>query len=240
MITVKTFPVNPLEENTYVVSDATCQAMIIDCGAMHRGEQEAVSAYLDHNGLHPVAHVLTHAHFDHVLGAPFLYETYGLAPRVHPADADLYTHMDQQMLMLMGRPLGLQLPPLGEPLGNYEEDENDNHNDNSNKCASRFTRDDAPSLGTLCLGSLRFRIIHTPGHTAGGVCLYCAEEKVLFSGDSLFRQSIGRTDLPGGNYQMLINALTRLFAWLPNDVTIYPGHGPATTSSFERQYNPFL
>ena len=213
MITVKTFPVNPLEENTYVVSDEEGHALIIDCGALYTTEYETISQYIRDNGLTPEAQLLTHAHFDHTFGVPFIHRTYGLAPRMHDGDRPLYEHTEQQMSLMMGRPLGEPMPALGEPLVADAE---------------------------LPLGSHHFQIIHTPGHTAGGICLYCKSEGILFSGDSLFRQSIGRTDLPGGDYRTLIASLTSLFAWLPDDVTIYPGHGPATTAGFERKYNPFL
>ena len=213
MITIRTFPVNPLEENTYVVSDETHHAFIIDCGTFYPSEQEAISEYIRANDLVLEAHLLTHTHFDHAFGVPFIHRTYGLLPRFHSADGPLYQGMEEQMRMVMGRSIGEPMPPAGTPI-------------------------DASSA--LSLGSHRFSVIETPGHTPGGICLYCAEEGVLFSGDSLFRQSIGRTDLQGGDYRTLIESLTTLFDSLPDDVTIYPGHGPSTTAGFERKHNPFL
>ena len=213
MITVKAFPVNPLEENTYVVSDEAQHAFIIDCGAFYPSEQEAISEYIRSNNLNLEAHILTHAHFDHAFGVPYIHRTYGLLPRFHSADSPMYLGMEEQMRMLMGRPFGEPMPPAGTPIDGSTE---------------------------LNLGSHHFCVIETPGHTPGGICLYSADEGILFSGDSLFRQSIGRTDLPGGNYRTLIESLTMLFDSLPDDVTIYPGHGPATTAGFERKYNPFL
>lgn len=213
MLTIKKFPVNPIEENTYVVSDESGHAFIIDCGALYAHEREAIGSYISSAGLTLEAHLLTHAHFDHAFGSAYVHSAFGLGPRFHAADASLYTGMDQQLQLMFGMSLHEPLPPAGEPLSA-----------------------DTP----LQLGQHRFRVIETPGHTPGGICLYAEHDGILFSGDSLFRQSIGRTDLPGGNYRTLIESLTALFAWLPDQVTIYPGHGPATTAAFERQHNPYL
>ena len=213
MLNIKAFPVNPLEENTYVVSEPGGDAFIIDCGALYTSEQEAIAQYITEQHLTPIGHLLTHAHFDHTFGAMFIHQTYGLQPRFHAADAQLYAETLQQQRHFLGRPVTASMPPSGTWL------------------------DEGTPLN---LGAYRFQVLPTPGHTQGGICLYCAEEGVLFSGDSLFRQSIGRTDLPGGDYSALIEALTRLMELLPDNVTIYCGHGPTTTAAFERQYNPFL
>jgi len=213
MLTVKTFPVNPLGENTYVVSDAEGEALIIDCGAFTPAEKKATADYIAEHDLRPIAHVLTHTHFDHCLGAAFIYEQYGLLPRFHEADSRLYRMLPQQMDVLMGGQLTCPIVPPGEPL-----------NDSS----------------TLTLGTDTFKVIPCPGHTPGGICLYCEEAHLLFSGDSLFQLSIGRTDLPGGNHWQLIRSLHRLIRSLPDDTTIYPGHGVRTSAAIERQYNPYL
>lgn len=209
----KLFQVNPLGENCYVVSDETREAVIIDCGAKSKAEFMAISQYIEDENLHPIAHLLTHAHFDHIYGVPYVYEAYGLKPRCHAADASLYNKMHLQVVALMGEDLDREMPPLGDPI------------DVSAKI--RF-------------GNHGFSVFETPGHTPGGICFYEKDEKVLFSGDSLFRMSIGRTDFPGGSFNALIGSLTSMFATLPPDVVIYPGHGPKTTVSFELSNNPYL
>lgn len=213
MITIKLFTVNPLGENCYVVSDETLEAVIIDCGAMYDEERAAIADYIELNNLKPVAHLLTHAHFDHIFGAGFIYERYGLAARCHINELPLFERAEEQMRVILGHALPFEKGPAGETLS-----------------------EDAP----FTFGSHSFTILPCPGHTAGGVCFYCADEHVLFSGDNLFQMSVGRTDFPGGDHWTLIRSLRHLLRDLPDGVTIYPGHGPTTESAFERAHNPYL
>lgn len=214
MIITKNFSVNPLGENCYVVSDDSHEAVIIDCGAFYDEEKAAISDYIDLNELRPVAHLLTHAHFDHLFGAAFIHERYGLAARCHVNELPLFNDTESQMRTILG---GHAMPcptgPAGEAL-----------------------TDDA----VIRFGTHELKAIPCPGHSPGGLCFYCEEEHVLFSGDNLFRMSIGRTDLPGGHHWTLIRSLQHLIKQLPPDVTVYPGHGPATDIATERTYNPYL
>ena len=214
MLTIKTFTFNPLGTNCYVVSDETHEAVIIDCGALYDEERATISDYLDINELHPVAHLLTHAHFDHLWGAAFLHERYGLAARCPEGDLPLFNNVEGQMRgILGGYAMNCATGPAGEAI----------------------TPDTIVRFGMHALS-----VVATPGHTPGGVCYYCKEERVLFSGDSLFRMSIGRTDFPGGNHWDLIKALHQLLKELPDDVIVYPGHGPQTDVLTERTNNPYL
>ena len=214
IMTIRTFEVNPLQENCYVVSDETKETIIIDCGAFYKAEFRAITDYIEQNGLKPVAHLLTHAHFDHAFGAGLVFEKYGLKARFHVGDDGMFKHISEQPF-IYGQHEALQrdFGPAGE------------HVETSH---------------SITFGTHSFSVIHTPGHTQGGVCYYCAEERVLFSGDSLFCQSIGRTDYPGGNYEQLILSIRALLSSLPDGVTIYPGHGPATSSEAERNNNPWI
>ncbi len=217
-MTVRTFTTNPIQENTYVVSDATHEAAIIDCGCFTEQEWAEVHQYLESEQLKPVHLLNTHLHFDHSLGNSFVIRDYGLRPEASADDDDLYSHMRQQVAMFLGQACAQAL------------DES-------------FTALLAPPLtdGQLVsVGGLRLQVIATPGHTAGGLCFYCEAEHALFSGDTLFRGSMGRTDLPGGNGHDLVNSiLDRLFT-LPPDTTVYPGHGPQTTIGRELRSNPYL
>lgn len=214
-MTIKIFEVNPLQENCYVVSDDdTHQAVIIDCGAYFDEERRAVVGYLRDNGLTPVHLLCTHGHFDHAYGNDTIYAQFALKPEIHAADADLIADMHKQCEdMGLGISYDRMSPPVGTPLNDGD---------------------------TIAFGNHILQVIHTPGHSPGGVCLYCPEEKVVFTGDTLFRMSVGRTDLSGGSWPQLMQSLQRLAAALPPDVVAYPGHGPRTTIKDETTYNPYL
>ena len=209
---VKIFEFNPIQERCYVLSDESREAVIIDCGALYPVETQALTSYIAAEGLTPVAHLLTHAHFDHIFGARFVFDTYGLKPRFAAADAAVYAAAEQMAAAMLGQRVQLRLPEPGEHV------------------------DEAT---TVACGTRTITVIATPGHTPGGVCYYDAHEGVLFSGDTLFRMSMGRTDLPGGNYATLIASVRRLLATLPPDTTVMPGHGPVTSIAFENRYNAF-
>ena len=213
MFNVQSFSFNPLSENTYVVSDEAGRAAIIDCGALYPEECAALENYVAEAHLTPQAHLLTHGHFDHAFGAAFVHERWGLMPRCHAADQPMLADLEGQMRAMFGHAFACTAPPVGDPLAEGD---------------------------VIAVGDLRFEVLASPGHTPGGVCLYLEAERALFSGDSLFAGSIGRTDFPGGNHWQLIRSLQHLLKTLPADVTVYPGHGPATTIARERQYNPYL
>ncbi len=210
---VKTFPFNPLSENTYVVSDDAGIAAIIDCGALYPEECQALEDYILAEHLTPQTHLLTHGHFDHAFGSAFVFERYGLRPRCHSADQPLLADLEAQMRGMFGHAFPCASAPASVPLSAGE---------------------------VITVGGLCFSVLASPGHTPGGVCLYLEKEHTLFSGDSLFAGSIGRTDFPGGNHWQLIRSLQTMLKMLPDDVTILPGHGPATTIATERQFNPYL
>jgi glyoxylase-like metal-dependent hydrolase (beta-lactamase superfamily II) len=214
MMDIKCFQVNPLQENCYVVNDDTKECVIIDCGAYYEAERQAVVNYLDEQQLKPVHLLCTHGHFDHAFGNDTIYSRYGLKPEIHADDAYLIADMAQQCVdMGMGIGYNRPSPPVGMLL--HEGD-------------------------AIAFGNHRLRVIHTPGHSKGGVCFYCAEESVVFTGDTLFRMSVGRTDLPGGSWAQLTHSLTKKIATLPHGTTVYPGHGPATNLSEEVSMNPYF
>lgn len=214
MLQIETFVNRPIDENTYVVSDpATREAMIVDCGALFPDDQEAIADYIRREGLTVRLHVLTHGHFDHMFGAQWVADTYGVQPTLHSADTEFYTNAVAMVSAFFHRPISFPVPPIGETMA----------------AGSR-----------LQLGGSSWRVIHTPGHTPGGCCLYCVEQGILFSGDSIFRGSIGRTDMQGGDHRALVEALQNNVLTLPDGVKIYPGHGPATTVDYEKVYNPYI
>ncbi len=200
-----------LDENCYIVSDETKECMIVDCGAASVMEQKAISDYISEEGLKPVLYVLTHGHFDHVMGGKWLYETYGLQPTICERDAELYKNFRKDSAD-MGYRVDYDLPIIGRCVNDGD---------------------------TVTFGNTTFKVIHTPGHSKGSVVYYCKEENIAFTGDTLFRGSIGRTDLPGGSMFQMINSL-RLLEQLPDETKIYPGHGYYTTMALEGASNPYL
>ena len=211
MLNIKTFHVNPLDENCYVVSDETKQCVIIDCGAYTADEQNEIIGYIKSEGLTPVSLLATHGHLDHNFGIDAMHKAFGLKLQLHRGDERLVRELKQQAESLFGMKIDF-VPQLGTFLNNGDDIHFGNH-----------------SLKTIAV----------PGHTMGGVAFYCEEENVLFSGDTLFRLSIGRTDLPGGSMFMIINSL-RYLCQLPDEVKVYTGHGPSTTIGYELAHNPYL
>lgn len=213
MLYIKRFVVNFIEENCYLIYDETLDAAIIDCGAYTTEEKENILAFIQEKRLR-VRHLLqTHCHFDHLFGAEFIHSQLGLKPRMHPEERDNYVSASQQMRMFLHREMDLPLPPIG----------------------SFFCEND-----TFPIGKQHIQVIHTPGHTSGGVCFYLPEAKVLFSGDSLFRHSIGRTDFPYGSEENLVRSIKEKILTLPKNVVVYPGHGTKTTIGEEMEENLYL
>lgn len=212
MLKIQTFEVNPLLENCYVVSDDTKECVIIDCGAFTESEQEAIITYINKNGLKPVHNIGTHGHLDHHFGDAAILSAFNLLPEVSDGDEVLMQHSKEAALQMLGMDLNIDLP-AGE---------------------LRLTENN-----TISFGSHTLRIIRTPGHSRGSVSFYCAEENVLFTGDTLFKGSIGRTDFPGGSMFQIISSLREL-AQLPDTTIVYPGHGPQTSIGFELAHNPYM
>ena len=213
MITVKTFCFNLLQENTYVVSDDTKECAIIDCGAYYQEERDALVNYINDNHLKPTHLLCTHGHFDHNFGINTVYETWGLKPEIASDDDWLISDLSGQFLAMAGVKLKWTYPEPGHFFDNNE---------------------------VIRFGNHQLQILRTPGHTPGGVTFYCAEEGIAFTGDTLFRMSIGRTDFERGSYADILESLRNVIAQLPADTKVYCGHGPQTTIGDELSYNPYL
>ena len=212
MLRIQTFEVNPLHENCYVINDETKECVIIDCGALTETEQNAVIAYINDEGLKPVHNLGTHGHLDHHFGDAAILSAFNLQPEVAQGDKVLMQHPREAALQMLGMDLNIDLPA-----GNLKLTENEE----------------------VKFGSHTFKIIRTPGHSPGSVSFYCAEENVLFTGDTLFKGSIGRTDFPGGSMFQIISSLREL-AQSPDKTIVYPGHGPQTSIGFELAHNPYM
>lgn len=203
---------NMLEENCYVVSDETNECVIIDCGVFYEEERRALVEYIRNNDLKPVHLLATHGHLDHNFGNDTIYKEFGLKPEMAKADENLIRNFKQQAMKLYGMTLEMEMPEIGHFLSDKEKIDFGNHT---------------------------FEVIETPGHSRGSVVFYCKEENVLFTGDTLFQMTIGRTDLDGGSMMQIIQSL-RIIAQLPDNTKVYPGHGYTTTIGYELSRNPYM
>ncbi len=210
---IKRFVCNMIRENTYVVSDDTREAVIIDCGAYYEEERTAIKQYIDDNKLQPKHLIATHGHVDHHLGDRFVYDTWGLKPEVGEADEDFMNRLPEQARQLFEMELS---DDDFAPVGRY-----------------------LMPADTISFGHTTFKIIETPGHSPGGLCFYSEADKTLFTGDTLFRGSIGRSDFDGGSMFLIIQSL-RVLSQLPDDTIVLPGHGERTTIGYEVATNPYL
>jgi hydroxyacylglutathione hydrolase len=211
MSKVKVLPNNPFQENTYIVYDETGECAIIDPGMDNAAEQNAVVNFIKDNNLKPVLLLNTHCHIDHVLGNKFVFDMYGLKPQFNKGE----------------------LPVLEAVVGYAPQ------------FGIRYETSPIPDTflgetGTISFGNTTLSLIYAPGHSPASLCFYDEEANLVIGGDVLFRGSIGRTDLPGGDFQTLINNIEQKLLNLPDTCTIYPGHGPETTIGFEKLHNPFL
>lgn len=216
MLHIQKFVVNPIAENTYMAWDDSLQAMILDCGCFTETEWNEVNHCIAKNNLSPTLLVNTHLHFDHALGNRFAERDYGLYTHASAADYDLYMNMADQLQMFLG-----------------QRQWNDLHLDFVNHLDTPLHDRDL-----LTLGNHSFRIIATPGHTKGSLCLYCEEENLLFSGDTLFRGSYGRTDLQGGDWYDMQCSISTLLS-LPPNTRVLTGHGVETTIAEEKSHYRF-
>lgn len=211
MIKIKKFVVNPLGENSIIVSDETGECIFIDPGFFYNEEHDEVRSYITENNLNPVKITNTHCHFDHIMGVEFIREEYNIPLHAHEEDAFWVERAEQQ-----GKMYGFDIKPV-RPIDHFLS-ENE----------------------IVKFGNSEFEVIHIPGHTPGHVVFYNKEAEVLIAGDVLFYGSIGRTDLPRGNHNDLITNIKNKLFLLPDNTKVYCGHGPETTLGFEKSSNPFL
>jgi glyoxylase-like metal-dependent hydrolase (beta-lactamase superfamily II) len=210
MLHLQTFVFNPLQENTYVLFDETRECIVIDPGCYEASEQYDLADFIETNQLKVVKLLNTHCHVDHVLGNAFIKEKY---------KTKLYIHAIDEATL---RAVKVYASHYG--FFNYQDAE-----------PNAFLKEGE----AVTFGNQSLDVLFVPGHAPGHVAFYSAQEKIVIGGDVLFYNSIGRTDLPGGNFDTLINSIHQKLFTLPDDVTVYPGHGPETTIGYEKRTNPF-
>lgn len=211
MIKVQSFTYNPFQENTYLISNEKGQAIIIDPGMYFTAEKERMENDILKSGLIIQKIVNTHCHIDHIFSVEWMHKKY---------QVDLFIHKDEEQLLVNGKAMG-DMYGLG-----FEA---------YTGAVSYLHEGDVVKLGNDELS-----VIEAPGHSPASICLYCEKQQFIIAGDVLFRESIGRTDLPGGDQELLIkNIQTKIFT-LPDDVVVYAGHGVTTTIGYEKKNNPFV
>jgi hydroxyacylglutathione hydrolase len=211
MIQIKQFTCNPYQENSYVLYDETGECVIIDPGMQNAAEQNALVNWIRETELTPVLLLNTHCHIDHVFGNKFVFDNWSLKPQFHKGEL----------------PVLQAVPGYAPQMGMHYE-------------LSPEPEIFLAETGTVSFGNSELELIFAPGHSPAHLCFYAEADKFLIGGDVLFYNSIGRTDLPGGNHQQLLNSIREKLFVLPEDVKVYPGHGQPTSVGFEKKHNPFL
>ena len=212
MLNVKKFTFNPFSENTYVVTDEFKNAVIIDPGCYYKAEQNELDSYVLKNNLKLKSILHTHSHLDHMFGTAYLADKYNLDLWI--CKEDLVTYQSyEKVCEVYGVPITFSPNPT-----------------------PKFF--DLKQL--IQIEGIKFEILFVPGHSPGHVAFYNKENNFLINGDCLFENSIGRTDLPGGNHQQLIDSIKNEIFILPDETLVYCGHGNETTIKAEKSFNPFL
>ena len=211
MLKIACLPFNPIQENTYVLWDETNECVVIDAGNSSPREDAALDNFIAEHGLKPVLAANTHGHFDHTLGVEHLKQRYGIPFALSSKDAFLLENAATSG-SIFGVKVGA-MPTVERDLDGEQE---------------------------IRFGKTILRVLRTPGHTPGHVAFFDEGSKSLFTGDTLFRESIGRTDLPGGDYWWIMRSILDVLVPLGDEVHVYPGHGPESTIGHEVLYNPFI
>lgn len=212
MIKIQSFTFNGFQENTYLLFDETKECIIIDPGCYEQHEKQQLERFVIDNELKVVKLINTHCHIDHVLGNRFVAEKWNLVLEIHKLDLPTLRSV-KDYCQLYG-------------FHNYEESPE----------PSKFLSEG----DVISFGNSKLDILFAPGHAPGHIILHSKEQKFIIGGDVLFQMSIGRTDLPGGDYDTLISSIKDKLLPLDEDTKVYCGHGPSTTIGFEKNNNPFL
>jgi hydroxyacylglutathione hydrolase len=211
MLKIKSFVFSPIQENTYVLYNDKDACCIIDPGCYFGNERRTLQEFIEAEKLTPEFLLNTHCHLDHVFGNKFIYDEYALT---------LHLHEKEKIILDYAAEAGLR---WNMPFENYRGE-------------LIFLKEG----DIVKLGDDELEVLFAPGHSPGHICFYCKAQQFIISGDVLFKLGIGRTDLPGGDHETLLNSIrTKLFL-LPDEVIVYPGHGQPTTIGFEKKNNPFL
>jgi hydroxyacylglutathione hydrolase len=202
---------SPIEENTYILADKSGDCIIIDCGCYDEGEFSKLESFLDMRKLRPILLLNTHCHLDHIFGNRFMLSRFGLKSHFSQLE-----EINRKSATKHAELFGLQMEEPPEAVAYIEHRQ------------------------VIEAGKLNLLTLHVPGHTAGSMAYYSESDNCVFTGDALFAGSIGRTDLPGGDFETLVYSIRSNLLTLPPGTVVYPGHGPETTIEREKESNPYL
>jgi len=211
MITIKAFPFNPFQTNTYILMDDSKECAIVDAACENEAEKEQLKNFIEKEGLKPVRSLFTHCHVDHTLGSSFVEQTWGLAPEVH-VDGKFFWEMSKEFASVFNVSYDTPFKP------------------------EIFLKEG----DIIKLGDSVLKVLYTPGHANGSICFWCEAQSFVVVGDVLFQGSIGRTDLPTGNFETLAHSIRTKLYTLKDQTIVYCGHGPETSIGFEKVNNPFI
>lgn len=211
MTSVTCLTLNPLQENTYIVANSDGDAILFDPGCYDKVEEDQLFDLVRAQDLSIVEVINTHCHLDHVFGNRAVVEHFSCPLRIHRDELEMLNACP-----VVAQSYGMQCAPSPAPSGFLAEGD------------------------VVDLGDARFTVLFTPGHSPASICLYNEKENYVIAGDVLFRDSIGRYDLPGGNQDVLYKSIRTQLYVLPDETIIYPGHGPQTTIGYEKKNNPFV
>jgi len=211
MVSIEKFVFSPFAENTYILYDESSDCIIIDPGCYEPREENLLVDFINFKKLNPVKQIFTHCHVDHIFGANFVFNKYGLKPEIHKAALPFIINGPQQASFY-----GFDMPKIAEPGAFIAEGDK------------------------IKFGNSELDVVYTPGHADGSICFINYPDKFVITGDVLFRESIGRTDFPTGDFDLLMESIrTKLFV-LDDDYIVYSGHGEETTIGYEKLNNPFI
>ena len=211
MLKIKIFQFNAFQVNTILLFDETKECVIIDAACYHESEQNKLIQFIESESLKPVRLINTHCHIDHILGCNYISNYFQLSMEIHEAGKPFLENATEHALTF-----GFNIEPIDAPLKFIDEE------------------------SEIKFGSSILKVLYTPGHADGSICFVNEDNKLVVVGDVLFKESIGRTDLPTGDFDLLKESIQQKLFSLPDDFKAIPGHGPETTIGHERQYNPFV
>ena len=210
-LTVHQLTFNPFQENSYIISTPSGECIIIDPGCFDRMERAELKSFIEDHSFRPVRLINTHCHIDHILGNAFVAKEWNLGLEIHKGELPVL-----ESGTIVSGMYGVSYETSPAPVSFLEEGDK------------------------IVLDGHELEVLFTPGHSPASICFYNAEDGWVIGGDVLFYESIGRTDLPGGDHATLLKSIREKLFVLPNETIVYPGHGPQTTVGYEKMFNPWM